>query len=60
MSQTAILVSIVSILGCLLLATRGLSGRNISFSRTATMALIWLAIIVGGTLFASWAGLHIG
>lgn len=60
MNQTAMLVSIVSILGCLLLATRGLAGRNISFSRTAKMALIWLAIIIGGTLFASWAGLHIG
>lgn len=59
MNQTATLVSIVSILGCLLLATRGLAARQSNFSRTALLALIWLAIIAGGTLVASWVGLHI-
>lgn len=60
MNQTATIVSVVSILACLLLALRGLNGRAVDFSQSVKLAFLWLAIIAGVTALVAWSGLRLG
>lgn len=50
MSTTAQIVTIISVLLSLFLVTRGFSSHGLSMSQTVKMALIWVAIILVGTL----------
>jgi hypothetical protein len=45
MSDAATIVAIVSIVGCLVLATRSLWARNLGSKRLALMGVAWAAII---------------
>jgi hypothetical protein len=54
------IVSIVSIVACLVLATRGAPFRGIGTARTVRYALIWAAIIIGLVLFLQVSGLRLG
>lgn len=54
------IVSIISVIGCLILATRSSAVRNLGMGRSVRLALIWVAIIVGLVLVIQFAGLRIG
>ena len=49
MSEYAI-VSIVAMVGWLFLASSAFASFKLGWSKTIQMALVWLAIFVGGTL----------
>ncbi len=59
MSMTATIVSMISVLACLVLVTRGAPFRGLGASRTARYALIWAVIIVGLVLVIQLSGLRI-
>ena len=53
MSNTAQIVTIISVLASLFLVTRGFRSHGHSSGNTAKMALVWVVIILIGTLLIS-------
>lgn len=60
MNQTGIIVSIVSVLACLFLATRHSGFRSLGKARVLRLALIWTAIILGLAAVLAISGLRPG
>ncbi|MFM5908527.1 MAG: hypothetical protein ACKOPO_13235 [Novosphingobium sp.] len=50
--QTDVLVSLVALTACMVLAWRSYRRRNVSFERTAIMAVSWV-VIFGALVFLS-------
>lgn len=59
MNVTAMIVSIISVIGCLILATRSSALRQLGTKRMVVYALMWGAIIVALVLVIEVAGLRI-
>ena len=59
MSMTAMIVSIISVIACLILVTRGAPFRNLGMNGTVKLALIWGAIIIGLVLVIQLSGFRI-
>lgn len=53
------IVGVISVIGCLILATRSSSFRNLGLSRTLQYALIWAAIIIGLVVLIQVTGFRI-
>jgi len=60
MNQTAMIVSLISIVGCLVLAFRSSNIRSLGGGQAMRLALIWAAIIIGMVLIVQLTGLRIG
>lgn len=48
------IVAVVSVLLCLVLAWRSFGSRNLSTNTRVQMAMIWVAIFLGGVAIVSW------
>ncbi len=59
MSTTGMIVSIVSVIACLILVTRGAPFRNLGASKAIRYAAIWAAIIIGLVLIIEVSGVRI-
>ncbi|SFG03495.1 hypothetical protein SAMN05518801_10617 [Novosphingobium sp. CF614] len=59
MNQAATIVSIITVIGCLVLATRSAALRGLGMARAFRLALIWAAIILGLVLAIQLTGLRI-
>ncbi len=53
------IVSIISVIACLILVTRGAPFRNLGTSKTIQYAAIWGAIIIGLVLLIQVTGFRI-
>jgi hypothetical protein len=60
MSLTATIVSLISTIGCLILARRSSAFRQLGMNRTITYAVIWGAIILGLVMVLRMTGLRVG
>ncbi|MCJ2177469.1 hypothetical protein [Novosphingobium album (ex Hu et al. 2023)] len=59
MIGTGMIVSIISVIACLILVTRGAPFRNLGMSKTVQYAAIWAAIIIGLVLLIQVTGFRI-
>ncbi|WP_232492165.1 hypothetical protein [Novosphingobium kaempferiae] len=59
MNSTAMIVSMISIIGCLILAVRNPEIRGLGGSKALRLASIWAAIIIGLVLVIQWSGFRI-
>jgi hypothetical protein len=59
MNQTAMIVSMIAIVGCLFLALRNSQIRTLSGMRALRLAAIWAAIIIGLALIIQVSGFRI-
>ncbi|MCT2400783.1 hypothetical protein [Novosphingobium mangrovi (ex Huang et al. 2023)] len=59
MSQTAMIVSIITLIGWLILVTRNPEIRNLGAARAARLALIWATIIIGLVVLIQVTGFRI-
>ncbi|AIT78962.1 hypothetical protein [Novosphingobium pentaromativorans] len=59
MNTTAMIVSIISVLGALILVTSNARFRELGARRMIRLGLIWVAIIVGLMLIIDVTGLRI-
>jgi hypothetical protein len=59
MNQTAMIVSMIAIVGCLVLALRNSEIRSLSGMRALRLAAIWAAIIMGLALIIQVSGFRI-
>lgn len=59
MNTMATIVSIITAIGCLILATRSSALRNLGTGRTIRLALIWVAIIIGLVATIQFTGLRV-
>jgi hypothetical protein len=59
MNGTAMIVSIISVIGALILVTSRSQFRNLGMKRMLRLALIWAAIIVGMVLLIQVSGFRI-
>lgn len=57
--MTAMIVSIIAVLGALILATNSSQFRNLGIGRMIRLALIWTAIIVGLVIVIQFTGFRI-
>ncbi len=53
------IVSMISIIGCLILAVRNPEIRGLGGSKALRLASIWAAIIIGLVLVIQWSGFRI-
>lgn len=59
MNSTAMIVSLISIIGCLVLALRNPQIRGLGGGQALRLAAIWAAIIIGLVMVIQWSGLRI-
>ncbi|WP_159982204.1 MULTISPECIES: hypothetical protein [unclassified Novosphingobium] len=59
MSQTAMIMSAISLIGCLILVTRNSQLRSLGAGKTMRMVAIWAAIIIGLVLVIQLSGFRI-
>lgn len=59
MTLTAMIVSMISIVGCLVLALRNPQIRGLSGGQALRLAAIWAAVIISLVLVIQWSGLRI-
>lgn len=59
MNSTAMIVSLISIIGCLVLALRNPQIRGLGGGQALRLAAIWAAIIIGLVIVIQWSGLRI-
>lgn len=59
MNLTAMIVSLISIIGCLVLALRNPQIRGLGGGQALRLAAIWAAIIIGLVMVIQWSGLRI-
>lgn len=59
MSQTAMIMSVISLIGCLILVTRNSQLRSLGTGKTMRLVAIWAAIIVGLVLVIQLSGFRI-
>lgn len=60
MNQTAMIVSVISIVACLFLATRGGVLQRLGAGGTLRYAAIWAAIIIVLVLVIRYSGVRLG
>ncbi|AOR76048.1 hypothetical protein [Novosphingobium resinovorum] len=60
MNTTAMIVSMISIVGCLVLALRNPQIRGLGGGQALRLAAIWAAIIIALVVVIQWSGLRIG
>ncbi|MEE4450251.1 hypothetical protein [Novosphingobium resinovorum] len=59
MNTAGLIVSIISILGCLVLAVRNPEIRGLGGGGALRLAAIWAAIIIGMVVVIQWSGFRI-
>ncbi|AXB76677.1 hypothetical protein [Novosphingobium sp. P6W] len=59
MSQTAMIMSVISLIGCLILVTRNSQLRSLGTGKTMRLVAIWAVIIVGLVLVIQLSGFRI-
>ncbi|WP_285021998.1 hypothetical protein [Novosphingobium sp. fls2-241-R2A-195] len=59
MTLTAMIVSMISIVGCLVLASRNPQIRGLGGGQALRLAAIWAAVIISLVLVIQWSGLRI-
>ncbi|MFT4054252.1 MAG: hypothetical protein QM681_07075 [Novosphingobium sp.] len=59
MNAIAVIVSMISIVGCLILALRNAQIRELGGRRILQLAAVWIAIIVALVWIIQWLGFRI-